>query len=143
MTSNGATLKVHRKIQKFCVGDHVTVSHNNAEHHGVIRFIGPTHLDWTKLYYGIDLSEGCGDHDGVLPDHKKRPYFKCRRKHGIFVLQKDLLTIQWETAIRITVNDRVNVTERGSGIVRFIGEMAYISRGIFYGIELDQKKRYT
>jgi len=98
-------------------------------------------MDCNKIYYGIDLSEGCGDNDGFLPDHKKRPYFKCKRRHGIFILSKDILSIEWETAVRITVNDRVNVSDRGPGVIKFIGEMAYIRKGIFYGVELDQKKR--
>jgi len=72
LASNGTS---DQKVQKHCVGDHVKVKYNNGEHHGVIRFIGPTHVDWKNIYYGIDLSEGCGEHDGYLPDHKKKTLF--------------------------------------------------------------------
>ena len=89
-----STRKTTLTNEKICVGDHVTIKRlfNNKENclRGTVRYIG-TPLPKHGVRFGIDLNKAKGDHDGTLNGIK---YFESRRKHGIFIKKKDIISIE-------------------------------------------------
>ena len=73
--------KILKKNNRISYNDRIRVFGRGC---GTVKFIGPLqHLTNTKfIYYGIDLDEAKGRHDGMC---RKIRYFRCKPQHGLFV----------------------------------------------------------
>eukprot|EP01084_Bolivina_argentea_P277693 474199_1 len=121
------------------IGDRVKLKKDNLC--GTVRFIGEIQGK-NSIYYGIELDKSKGKNNGTV---NKICYFKCKRKHGLFVKKSNIIKTNAkhnQTAPRITVGDQVYcINEKCNGIIRFIGTPFSITpSGIFYGIELEKPR---
>ncbi|ETO36203.1 hypothetical protein RFI_00861, partial [Reticulomyxa filosa] len=109
------------------IGDRVQLSNNEQ---GEVKFIGPV-LFAEGIHYGIGLDLDHGKHNGTVDKHK---YFECTNSHGVFVERLKIVSqIQ---------RQEVDLPDKGRGIVRFMGPVDF-DEGIWYGIELNEKKGKT
>jgi hypothetical protein len=75
--------------EDFSIGCRVIVNtgHSIVNKTGIIRFIGEASFGEGGIWYGIELDEAIGKHNGSLNGHI---YFECPDKHGIFARREKL-----------------------------------------------------
>jgi len=118
---------------RLVIGDRVQLSDYGQ---GEVKFIGPV-LFAEGIWYGVQLDANKGKNNGIVD---KRKYFECKTNHGILVNETKITSlISNGKNIRIGIGDRVEIPKKGIGTVRFIGSVEF-NKGIWYGIELDEKK---
>lgn len=130
-----------RKQQKFCVGDKLNVSYFDKELQGILHFHGPVNDGKKGLInmYGIELSEGEGASNGTY-NNSERVYFSTStNKSAVFLKHRYILKVLTPiNGKRLSVDDRVLVSGRGNGTIKFIGP-TYFGPHLWYGIKLDKK----
>lgn len=89
-----------KKVKDLKVGDRVIVVLKKGNHmdRGYIRFMGQLTGVADKFYYGIELDEATGQHDG-------KSYFKTEPNHGTFMELKNLRRIVKEEFDKKAFND--------------------------------------
>ena len=97
--SDAMTQIAERAMNEIRVGDRVTVSGLDISHQqgdkmrrydplGTVRFVGPVDfVDDDARWYGVDLDEPVGRHDGTVQGVR---YFAASENHGVFVSESKL-----------------------------------------------------
>eukprot|EP01084_Bolivina_argentea_P234325 394502_1 len=78
----------NESLPHVCIGD--TVYANNKRENGILRFVGTVHFDY-GCFYGIELMEPLGDHNGSIDN---RQYFDCPQYYGTFCKSNDIKLIK-------------------------------------------------
>jgi len=112
---------------------------------GIVRFIGYTEFKRNILFYGIDLKEAMGEHDGK---YENRRYYKCRKLHGVFVRRSDIDAVVYRRSVGppLCIGQRVQIIDSlqnnrkiGKGRLRFVGLTVFDDfRHYLYGVEMDR-----
>ena len=118
----------------ICFGDTVRL---NSQKTGTVSFIGYTQFKPGTVFYGINLKEGKGKHNGTYDNVR---YFKCAKHHGIFVEKKDIAEIIKKHLISASFHYRQHVSILdgiGSGTLLYIGLTKYDGfQNYLYGVKL-------
>ena len=126
----------------------VLVLYFGKELQGYIKFHGPVdhaHKGFKEMY-GIELSEREGSSNGEYKDctiktkAQQWKYFSTKtEKSGVFVKKYNILSIlKPVNGKRLTLNDKVCVSGRSCGMIKFIGPTLF-GPHVWYGVELDSK----
>ena len=72
-------------MPRISVGSRVYVSSKESD--GTVMFVGKTTFDYGPIWFGIELDNPCGTHNGTF---ENRTYFTCQNKFGIFTRASDI-----------------------------------------------------
>ena len=117
----------------------------NSSHIGTVSFIGYTHFKKDTLFYGINLKESKGKHNGT---YDKIQYFKCSRNHGVFTEKGNIIEVIKKHSLSASFHYEQDVSiinNIGNGKLLYIGLTKYDGyQNYFYGVKLNKnlKQKY-
>jgi len=120
----------------FRIDDRVYLTQGRV---GTVRYIGKTKFSKEK-HLGVELDRGFkGENNGSFGGHQ---HFHCPPQQGVFILPEEVVErLTGKRAKTVyKLQDRIELQDGVVGTVRYIGTPRY-EKGLWYGIELDDKDR--
>jgi len=106
---------------------------------GTVRFIGFTEFKKNIVFYGLNLKEANGKHNGSL---NKISYFKCPKSHGVFTEKRNIIEIIQRPSVsaRFHHDQNVLLSELGlKGKLLYVGLTKFDNyQNYMYGVKLSK-----